>query len=76
MSHFDPKGTAPGLASQEAPEKVVHLKCPQHGCKSVSAVERSAQDPQDPRGATHTRTYCCTACGTTWTMAVGGSVNF
>lgn len=74
---FDPKGTAPGLASGSAPEqKVHHMKCRRDGCSSARAIEISLGQQGDAAGAAHNRVYQCVECKHTWPMSVGGSVNF
>jgi len=70
----DQTGTKPGLATSTKPEKVLNLKCPAHGCKSLTAFEITVVNP-NARVASHARTYQCTKCNTTWSLQVGGHID-
>jgi hypothetical protein len=74
---FDPKGTQPGLAGNAVTQpKVIHMKCRSDNCKSLRAVEISAQNSLENAGAAHNRMYRCVECNSTWGISTGGYVAF
>lgn len=67
---IDPKGIAPGLSPGAEPqEKIIHLKCRNTGCDSMTAIEIKV-----PSGIHGRRIYRCTKCNHTWGVPVGGGV--
>jgi hypothetical protein len=67
---IDPSGTAPGLAANEKKPPVLHMRCNNMGCDSMTAIE--IQIPGQERGH---RLYQCCKCKHTRGLAVGGSFN-
>lgn len=67
------EGTKPGLTQSPVEEAVreVSIRCtdPTH-CNSTRA-----KVIMDSEGS-HVRTYQCVKCGLTWSVSVGGGVNF
>lgn len=74
---FDPEGTSPGLVQGTPSPKVINFKCREEGCTSLQAVEIKSGGQENPSaGIAHNRTYQCVRCRHTFTLAVGGAVNF
>lgn len=70
--NVDPKGVTPGLAQQAKPqEEVIHLKCRNGKCDSITAVEIKIKGQE----RTGRHIYRCTKCNATWGVPVGGAVN-
>lgn len=74
---FDKTGVAPGLVAENKPEpKIQHMKCRNEECKSMQAHEIVTGSTPAGAGAPHNRLYQCVTCLHTWSLGVGGSVNF
>lgn len=66
---IDPAGTAPGLAPDNKPDDVVHMKCRREGCDSMTATIMKIP------GQETVRRYICTACKHSWGLNMGGPIN-
>jgi DNA-directed RNA polymerase subunit M/transcription elongation factor TFIIS len=74
---FDKAGVTPGLASENKAEPAFqHMKCRNENCQSVQAREIVSSSAPPGAGAPHNRLYQCVKCNHTWSLGVGGSVNF
>jgi len=77
MTNFDPSGTSPGVVSPQVQgPKTQSMRCRNEGCPSLQAVEITPELNRENAGVPHHRTYQCIRCKHTWTMSVGGFVNF
>jgi transposase-like protein len=67
---IDPRGTTPGLTPAAKPdENLINLKCRNPKCTNITATEIKVPNRKG------IRIYCCTKCGHTWTISVGGQID-
>lgn len=76
-NRLDPSGTTPGLAPASEPKpKTFNMRCKVEKCDSMEVVEITPKLSIENAGAPSVRTYRCVKCNYTWTIPVGGFVNF